>query len=122
MMASSAEDKETKVQVLVDAIQKEIEPLLKGISAEKPFFGGSENLTFAEVIAAPFVLRWYALARDGEVVPASMAKKLDALPTFSVWAKAVMKHPSVTKVFPEESAVAGTKRKLASLKAQAQGK
>ncbi|CAK3758338.1 hypothetical protein DOTSEDRAFT_42958 [Lecanosticta acicola] len=117
LFAPTASEKETKISSLLSALEAEIEPLLATTSAERPFFGGSEHLTFAEVMAAPFVLRWYSLARDGEVIPASLAEKLDALPKFGVWARAVTAHPSVRKVYPEEAAVAGTKRKPASMQA-----
>jgi len=95
--ATSAE-KEEKVKEWTAAVEKEIEPLLADAG---PFFGGSKDLTFAEVIVAPFLIRMYALA-DGEYVPTSLAKQLNSLPNFSRWAKAVMEHPSVLKIWDEK--------------------
>lgn len=50
LAADSKEDKEAKSKEMVEAVKKEIEPLLKDAN---PFFGGSEELTFAEVRLAP---------------------------------------------------------------------
>lgn len=48
--AASQEEREAAGDALVEAIAKEIEPLLDNEGAGKgPFFGGSEKLTFAEV-------------------------------------------------------------------------
>jgi glutathione S-transferase len=44
--AASEEEKEAKSKEWVAAVQKEIEPLLQNAS---PFFGGSKELTLAEV-------------------------------------------------------------------------
>jgi len=44
--AGSEEEKEAKSKEWVAAVQKEIEPLLK---TANPFFGGSQELTLAEV-------------------------------------------------------------------------
>jgi hypothetical protein len=41
------------VKGFADAIVKEIEPLLKDVTESKPFFGGSEKLTLAEVGLCP---------------------------------------------------------------------
>ena len=46
--AESNEEKEAKSKEWVAAVQKEIEPLL---ATAGPFFGGSKDLTFAEVRA-----------------------------------------------------------------------
>lgn len=45
--ADSAEERDQAAQTFVDAVAKEIEPLL--VSGKGPFFGGSEKLTLAEV-------------------------------------------------------------------------
>lgn len=47
--AESHEEKEVKSKEWVAAVQKEIEPLLK---TANPFFGGSKDLTLAEVCAS----------------------------------------------------------------------
>lgn len=46
LMQDSEEEKEKLSQELVETVKKEIEPLLKDA---KPFFGGSEKVTLAEV-------------------------------------------------------------------------
>lgn len=45
--SATAEEKDAEAQALVDAVVKEIEPLL--VDGKGPFFGGSEHLTLAEV-------------------------------------------------------------------------
>jgi len=45
--SATNEDKEAKAQEWVATVAKEIEPLLENAN---PFFGGSSNLTLAEVI------------------------------------------------------------------------
>ena len=104
VMKAEADEKEAKCAEWVAAIEKEIEPLLADAD---PFFGGSKELTFAEVIVAPFLLRLYAFAKHGEVIPSSFAKKLDGLPNFSRWAKAVCEQKSVVGIWEEERFVEG---------------
>lgn len=114
--ADSRSEKQQKVDEWVAVVKKEIEPLLAGA---KPFFGGSEKLTFAEVIAAPFILRFYALANDGELIPKNLVEQFDALPNFGKWAKAVREHPSVTNLWDEKANVEGTKQRIEKMKAAA---
>jgi glutathione S-transferase len=45
--ADSEEERDQAAQTLVDAVAKEIEPLL--VSGKGPYYGGSEKLTLAEV-------------------------------------------------------------------------
>lgn len=107
--AASAEEKEEEVNKWVAAVEKEIEPLLADAS---PFFGGSKDLTFAEAIVSPFLLRWYSLAADGEMIPASLIKKLDALPNFAKWSRAVRDNESVGRIYDAEGFVPLFKRKV----------
>ena len=116
VMKASSEEKEEKCQQWLAAVEKEIEPLLADAG---PFFGGSKELTFAEVIVAPFLIRWYASAGDGGYVPQSFAKKLDALPNFGRWAKAVREHPSVTKIWDGPAFVEGFARKYGKVMVKA---
>ncbi|KAF2020726.1 glutathione-S-transferas-like protein omega 1 [Aaosphaeria arxii CBS 175.79] len=109
------EEKEELSKQLVAAVEKEIEPLLKDA---KPFFGGSERLTLAEALTAPFVLRIYALAKH-DIIPKSTLSSFEALPNFSKWAAEVIKHDSVTYIWDEEKVIAGTQARIAKLKAQA---
>lgn len=96
------------------AVEKEIEPLLADAA---PFFGGSDKMTMAEVQVAPFLIRMYALARGG-LLPKNFTEKLDSLPNFSKWAKAVNAKESVTYVFDEEKIVKGTASRIEKMKAQ----
>lgn len=52
--SASEAEREAATAALVDAVVKEIEPLLvKSDKDQGPFFGGSEKLTFAEVSYPP---------------------------------------------------------------------
>ncbi|KAF2116304.1 thioredoxin-like protein [Lophiotrema nucula] len=113
--ADDDSEKERISKEFVNLVEKEIEPLLKDA---KPFFGGSEKITLAEALTAPFILRIYAFAKDG-LLPQSTLSGLDALPNFSKWASETIKHPSVTYIWDEEAIVAGAKKRFANLKAQA---
>ncbi|KAK3072032.1 hypothetical protein LTR53_007579 [Teratosphaeriaceae sp. CCFEE 6253] len=114
VMKADAAEKEAKANEWAKSIEKEIEPLLANA---KPFFGGSEQLTLAEVLAAPFLLRWTSFIKDGELLPSSFAEKLDALPNFSKWRDAVVAHETVRKVYDEAAIVEGTKKRLKQLAA-----
>ncbi|KAH9864020.1 hypothetical protein J1614_009953 [Plenodomus biglobosus] len=111
----SEEEKEKLVKDFVGIVQKEIEPLLKDVG---PFFGGSSKVTLAEALTAPFVLRIYALAKHG-LLPQSIISGFDALPNFSKWAAEVIKQESVTYIWDEETIIAGTMKRIESMKAQA---
>lgn len=114
LFVDTEEEKNKLADELVAAITKEIEPLLKDAS---PFFGGSEKLTLAEALTAPFILRLYSLSK-AEVLPASIHSRLDELPNFSKWAAHVIKHESVTYIWDEKKVIEGTVRKVAQLKSQ----
>lgn len=117
MKAANDQEKEEKTREWAAAIEKEIEPLLADAA---PYFGGSKDLTFAEVIVSPFLLRWYSLAADGEMIPGSFTKNLDSLPNFSKWSKAVRENESVTRIYDAEGFVPLFKKKVkANMAAQA---
>ena len=116
VITASDSEKQQKCEEWRDAIKKEIEPLLADAA---PFFGGSKGLTFAEVIVAPFLIRWYAFANDGEMLPRSFVKTLDSLPNFGKWAKAVCERKSVLGTWEEKSTVEGTKAKVKKMLAAA---
>ena len=115
--APSEEQKEEKTSTLVSAVEKEIEPLLANAT---PFFDGSAELTFAEVITAPFILRIYDGSADGSVCPKSLAEKLDALPNFGKWAQTVRKHPNVLRIYDGKAILEQTKKRLAKMAAAKQ--
>lgn len=108
LLKAPAAEKEAKVDECVAAIEKEFEPLLKDAG---PFFGGSKELTFVESQLAPFVIRLYSFSKEGEFVPTSLAEKLDKLPGWGKWAKAVMERESVLKIWNEQKTMEGFKRK-----------
>ncbi|KAF2261963.1 thioredoxin-like protein [Lojkania enalia] len=112
----NADEKEKLAQQLVSLVGKEVDPLLKDAA---PFFGGSDKFTLAEALVAPFILRLYALTKNG-LLPQSIVTGFTTLPHFSNWATEVIKQDSVTYTWDENVIIEGTKRKIASLKAQAQ--
>ncbi|KAF2099712.1 thioredoxin-like protein [Rhizodiscina lignyota] len=111
LLADSEADKEARCVEWAAALKKEIEPLL---SDAKPFFGGSEKITMAEVIIAPFILRADAYVRHG-LLPASLGKELDSLPNFSRWAQAITKAESVLEIWEEDITMKQSKSKLAQM-------
>ncbi|CAN9082206.1 unnamed protein product [Alternaria alternata] len=114
ILMSGSEDEKAKLsQEFVDVVGKEIEPLLKDA---KPFFGGSQKVTLAEALTAPFIIRTYAMAKN-DLLPKSVASGLDALPNFSKWAAEVIKQDSVTYIWDEEAVIDGTRKRIESQKA-----
>lgn len=114
LMLDSEEEQAKLGQEFVDVVTKEIEPLLKDA---KPFFGGSQKVTLAEALTAPFIIRTYAMAKHG-LLPKSILSGLDALPNFSKWAAEVNKQESVTYIWDEEAVINGTRTRIESQKAQ----
>jgi glutathione S-transferase len=115
MMKESEEEKETLAKEFVDKVSKEIEPLLADAA---PFFGGSEKITLAEALVAPFILRVYSFANN-DILPRSITAGFNGLPNFSKWAAHINKHESVTYIWNEEAVIPAMKKKVESLKAQA---
>jgi len=115
--AGSEEEKEAKSKEWIAAVEKEIEPLLK---TANPYFGGSKELTLAEVNIAPFLLRIYALS-NGELLPTSVKKGLERLPNFSKWVKATSSKESVLSIWNEQNVVSKTAARIQKMKAQANG-
>ncbi|UKZ51071.1 hypothetical protein TrVGV298_004826 [Trichoderma virens] len=77
--------------------------------------GGRRGLR--RVLTGPFVLRLLSLPKNG-VGPESLIKDLPTrTPNFYKWTTAVIEHPSVNGIWNEEKVVAGTKARLAKLKA-----
>lgn len=112
IMKADGEEKERIAKETVAAVEKEIEPLLKDAA---PFFGGKSELTLAEVIIAPFLLRFYALS-NGDLMPKSLKEGLQKLPNFSKWADATLKQESVTYIWDEEKVVKRTGARIAKMK------
>ncbi|KAJ4016272.1 hypothetical protein NW752_003394 [Fusarium irregulare] len=106
------EEREAAVDDAIAGIVKEVEPLLKTAA---PFFGGSDKLTFAEVLTAPFVIRALSLSKHG-LIPTNLSSRLEKeTPNFYRWAQAISKNESVLKIYDEDAIVQGTKNKRAQL-------
>ncbi|KAI5464913.1 thioredoxin-like protein [Mariannaea sp. PMI_226] len=114
ILGKTEQDTEEAATEFVDALVKEIEPLLANAG---PFFGGKEKITLAEVQTGPFVLRLFALSKHG-VIPTRVTERLQQdAPNFFRWAQEVVKHPSVLSIFNEEAIVEGTKKRQAKIRA-----
>lgn len=114
--AKTDEEQESVAIGAVDALVKEVEPLLKDAA---PFFGGSADITLAEVLTGSFVLRIVKLANAG-IYPANLTSlAAERAPSFWKWAQAVSEHPAVTGIFDEEAIVASTKARIAKARAAA---
>ncbi|KAI0134880.1 glutathione S-transferase domain-containing protein [Daldinia grandis] len=112
--AKTDDEIEGFVKEYVDAVVKELEPLLANAS---PFFGGSEKLTQAEVLTGSFVIRLFTLPKHG-ILPAHILTDISTkAPNFYKWGEAVSKHPSVTGIYNEEDIVKSTKERLAKIRA-----
>ncbi|KAF3759908.1 thioredoxin-like protein [Cryphonectria parasitica EP155] len=98
---------------LVKVVVKEIEPLLQDAG---PFFGGSNKLTFAEVLTAPFVLRLKVFAKHGLLPAGLLTAFAEQAPNFHKWSEAVIKSPSVTGIFDEDLLVEKMKVRIAKAK------
>jgi len=115
ILRASEEEKEELATKLVDAVVKEVEPLLQDA---KPFFGGSSKLTLAEVLTGSFVLRLLAYPNGG-LAPKSISTSLETrAPAFWKWANAVVKEKSVNYIWNEEKVVNRTKARLAKTAAK----
>ncbi|RVD86086.1 uncharacterized protein DFL_004380 [Arthrobotrys flagrans] len=117
--ASFGDEKEAKdaEDMVVGAIKKEIEPLLKKEDGDGQgmFLGGREKFTMAEIVVAPVIIRVFAFS-DGGLLPRSFKTNLLALPNFGKWAQAMVKNESLLKGWDEVSFVDGSKAKLQQFK------
>jgi glutathione S-transferase len=112
--AKTEAEQETVVDSAVDALVKELEPLLKNAN---PFFGGSEKITLAEVLTGSFVIRLVGLSQAG-VYPAKLSASIaKRAPNFWKWAQTVAEHPSVTSIYDGEKVIASTKARIAKARA-----
>ncbi|KAF2103526.1 thioredoxin-like protein [Rhizodiscina lignyota] len=112
--AKSDAEIESFIDAAVDQVVKELEPLSKDA---KPFFGGSDKLTMAEVLTGPFVLRLVSLTK-ADVYPSRLGSSIaERAPSFWKWAEAVAKHPSVTSIYDEAKIIESTKKRIAKARA-----
>ncbi|KAK4125189.1 thioredoxin-like protein [Parathielavia appendiculata] len=114
--AKTEEDKQAIVEKAVAGLVKEVEPLL---ADAKPFFGGSDKLTLAEVLTGSFAIRIKSLT-SAEVYPRTLWTAIkEQAPNVAKWVEAVSVHPSVTSIYEEEAIVEGTRRRLEKASASA---
>jgi len=99
----------------VDVVVKELEPLLGNAS---PFFGGSDNLTLAEVQTGSFVLRFLDFPKYGLMAPNLLSDLEARAPNFFKWANAVAAEKSVNHIWNAEYVANRTKARMAKLAAQ----
>ncbi|KAL7629805.1 hypothetical protein AAE478_001328 [Parahypoxylon ruwenzoriense] len=114
LFAKTDSEVDSFIKEYVDAVIKEIEPLLENTA---PFFNGSDKLTQAEVLTGSFIIRLFTLPKYG-ILPERILDDLSVkAPNFYRWGQAVSKHPSVTGIYDEENIAARTKDRLAKLRA-----
>ncbi|PVH75449.1 thioredoxin-like protein [Cadophora sp. DSE1049] len=119
LLFAEGEEKEKLAETFVDAIVKEVEPLLQDAA---PFFGGSKKLTLAEVQTGSFLLRVLHLPKFEEpnLLPKSLLTGLESkAPAFWKWANAVVAEKSVNYIFDVEAVAKGTAATIAKRKAAA---
>ncbi|ODQ55710.1 thioredoxin-like protein [Saitoella complicata NRRL Y-17804] len=97
---------------ILSAVEGFVEPLLPETSSAGPFFAGRTEFSMAEVLTAPFAARIDLMGRNG-IVPADVYEKLQKLPRFGRWMKAVMERKSIKDTFDEASNLAKIKKKMA---------
>jgi len=120
LRAKQGEDKNEAAGKYVDAVVKEIEPLLQDAG---PYFGGAEKFTLAEVLTASFVLRIIDFAGTEELIPGSILESLESkAPKFYYWANEVVKQKSVTYIWDKEAVIERTKVRIAKQVADAAAK
>lgn len=109
---------------------RDIEPLLLAADQENvlhqqdqsgPFFGKSHNLTVAEIMVAPFLIRVFLYAKRG-LLPAHVVDDLP--PRLATWAKATIEDPSVSKGswWDEEVSWEGTREKINKTRSEKEGR
>ncbi|KAK4960516.1 hypothetical protein LTR10_003412 [Elasticomyces elasticus] len=103
-------ERDSALADFVNAIVKELEPLLADAG---PFYGGSSQLTLAEVLTGPFIVRAYLLSKHGLMPESLLSDLATKAPRFDTWAKAVIDHPSVSGgIWNEEKMAAFFRSKM----------
>ncbi|ROT38195.1 thioredoxin-like protein [Sodiomyces alkalinus F11] len=100
--AKTDEEVEEAGRATVDAVVKEIEPLLADAA---PYFGGSEKPTLAEVLTGSWLIRLFTFAKYGYLPKTLTTELSERAPNFTKWADAVVKTPSVNAIYDEENFV-----------------
>lgn len=112
--AKNDEEAKPIVEAAVGVLVKEVEPLL---SDAKPFFGGSDKLTMAEVLTGSFIIRMFSYAKGGLYSSALIDSFGSKAPNFYKWANAVAVHPSVTNIYNEDDVISHAKARLSKARA-----
>lgn len=106
--ADTEEVRDEAAQTFVDAVAKEIEPLL--VSGKGPYFGGSEKLTLAEALIGSFLLRIDTFVKpEYGLLSAKLPTLLETVPKFKRWFEATIQHDSVNFIYDEVAV--GTRQK-----------
>jgi glutathione S-transferase len=109
LRAQTPEELEAVGRELVDAVVKEVEPLLANAA---PFFGGSDRLTLAEVLTGSFVLRLVSFPEAG-IARADLWTLLEKeAPNFSRWARATAAEKSVNHIYDATKVAEKMKKKF----------
>lgn len=117
---STGEEEATAANKYIDAVVKNIEPLLANAA---PFFGGSSHLTLAEVQTGSFLLRVFTLPKYERILPSLNLKSLeDRAPNFWKWGHAVIAEKTVTAVWDEGNVVQHTLARIEKQQAAKQAK
>ncbi|PWY65987.1 glutathione S-transferase [Aspergillus heteromorphus CBS 117.55] len=103
--AASDADRKSATEALAAALKKEVAPLIyANAQGTGPFFGGSETLTFAEVLLGGFLLRFETLAKpEYGLFDGSLTASLNENADFARWSKATREHPSVKAIYNEKA-------------------
>jgi len=109
--ASTDEARDAAAEALYAAVAKEIEPLL--VEGKGPFYGGSETLTFAEVLSGSFLLRIISFSKpEWGLLSSKSPSLIEKTPKFKRWAEATVAHPSVNYIWNEQDVATLTRRKF----------
>lgn len=111
--ARTTAEKEAKAHAVVAAVKRDLVPLLADAA---PFFGGSKELTLAEVNTASFVLRVYALGTEEYGwFPSFLLKELKEIEVWQKWVDALLAQKSVTAIWNQQENAEVWRSKLAKL-------
>jgi len=114
--AKTDEEKVELANNFVETVEKQIAPMLKDAA---PFFGGSKDVTLAEVNTASFVVRIYAFGKpDLGFFPDFLLEKLSTIDPWKKWVDAVLAKDSVTHIFNEKEAIENLKIRRAQILAK----
>ncbi|KAK9377232.1 thioredoxin-like protein [Lipomyces chichibuensis] len=94
-----------------------IDKFLPYLKDAKPFFGGSDHMTLAEIMIAPFLSRLYMIL-ESEFVSGKILETLTSDPKyeyFNTWAQNILATPGLKGTFDKTPNLNWVKERLASL-------